>query len=71
MIQGDDPPRDRTGELRQLGFPNRELGPVQMTTDTALGVTKLVVEAKSGSFIDAIRSLLTIDGTSYRETGRY
>ncbi|KAI0356958.1 DUF431-domain-containing protein [Trametes cingulata] len=43
-ILGDDPPRDRTGELRVLGFPGRHLGPVQMTTDTALGVTKIVVE---------------------------
>ncbi|KDQ13761.1 hypothetical protein BOTBODRAFT_33200 [Botryobasidium botryosum FD-172 SS1] len=42
-ILGDDPPRDRTSELRVLGFPNRHLGPVQMTTDTALGVTKRVV----------------------------
>ena len=41
---GDDPPRDRTAELRVLGFPTRHLGPVQMTTDTALGVTKRVVE---------------------------
>ncbi|KAG2340418.1 hypothetical protein BDR05DRAFT_966944 [Suillus weaverae] len=38
----DDPPRDRTSELRQLGFPSRHLGPMQMTTDTALGVTKRV-----------------------------
>jgi len=45
-ILGDDPPRDRTSELRVLGFPSRHLGPVQMTTDTALGVTKLVVEDK-------------------------
>lgn len=45
-ILGDDPPRDRTGELRVLGFPTRHLGPVQMTTDTALGVTKLVVQDK-------------------------
>ncbi|KAH6903284.1 SAM-dependent RNA methyltransferase [Coprinopsis sp. MPI-PUGE-AT-0042] len=45
-ILGDDPPRDRTGELRKLGFPNRRLGPVQMTTDTALGVTKIVVADK-------------------------
>ena len=45
-ILGDDPPRDRTGELRVLGFPNRHLGPVQMTTDTALGVTKKVVVDK-------------------------
>ncbi|OCH94637.1 DUF431-domain-containing protein [Obba rivulosa] len=45
-ILGDDPPRDRTGELRVLGFPTRHLGPIQMTTDTALGVTKLVVQDK-------------------------
>jgi len=45
-ILGDDPPRDRTSELRALGFPRRHLGPVQMTTDTALGVTKLVVQDK-------------------------
>ncbi|KAK4054415.1 hypothetical protein OIV83_000909 [Microbotryomycetes sp. JL201] len=40
-ILGDDPPR---GELRKLGFTGRRLGPVQMTTDTALGVTKLIVQ---------------------------
>ncbi|KAH0578737.1 hypothetical protein H2248_003862 [Termitomyces sp. 'cryptogamus'] len=45
-ILGDDPPRDRTGELRVMGFPTRHLGPVQMTTDTALGVTKLVLKDK-------------------------
>ncbi|KAF9456733.1 SAM-dependent RNA methyltransferase [Collybia nuda] len=43
-ILGDDPPRDRTAELRVLGFQTRHLGPVQMTTDTALGVTKIVVD---------------------------
>ena len=43
-ILGDDPPRDRTASLRLLGFPGRHLGPVQMSTDTALGVTKRVVE---------------------------
>lgn len=37
-------PPDRTGELRRLGFPSRHLGPIQMTTDTALGVTKIVVQ---------------------------
>jgi len=42
-ILGDDPPRDRTAELRVMGFPTRHLGPIQMTTDTALGVTKKVV----------------------------
>ncbi|BGP55825.1 hypothetical protein JCM8202v2_003432 [Rhodotorula sphaerocarpa] len=43
-ILGDDPPRDRTGILRAKGFPGRHLGPIQMTTDTALGVTSLVVQ---------------------------
>lgn len=47
-ILGDDPPRDRTAELRKLGFEGRHLGSVQMTTDTALGVTKIVVEDKGG-----------------------
>ncbi|CAO3637351.1 unnamed protein product [Cunninghamella blakesleeana] len=45
-ILGDDPPRDRTGELRKLGFEGRRLGPVQMTTDTALNVTRKVVEER-------------------------
>ena len=40
FMVGDDPPRDRTSELRSLGFPSRRLGPVQMTTDTALGVSQ-------------------------------
>ena len=47
-ILGDDPPRDRTKELRKLGFPSRHLGEVQMTTDTAVGVTKIVVEDGGG-----------------------
>jgi Predicted SAM-dependent RNA methyltransferase len=47
---GDDPPRDRTAQLRALGFPSRHLGPVQMTTDTALGVTKMVVQDKGFLF---------------------
>ncbi|KAI2627433.1 DUF431-domain-containing protein [Hypomontagnella submonticulosa] len=44
-ILGDDPPRvDRTSELRKKGFKGRRLGPVQMTTDTAVRVTRMVVE---------------------------
>ncbi|PLW41529.1 hypothetical protein PCASD_09968 [Puccinia coronata f. sp. avenae] len=43
-ILGDDPPRDRTAELRLCGFPSRHLGPIQMTTDTALAVTKKIVQ---------------------------
>ncbi|KAH6655587.1 SAM-dependent RNA methyltransferase [Truncatella angustata] len=43
-ILGDDPPRDRTSELRKKGFTGRRLGPVQMTTDTAVRVTRMVIE---------------------------
>ncbi|KAI0601642.1 SAM-dependent RNA methyltransferase [Biscogniauxia sp. FL1348] len=43
-ILGDDPPRDRTSELRKKGFAGRRLGPVQMTTDTAVRVTRMVIE---------------------------
>ncbi|OAL34781.1 hypothetical protein AYO20_05976 [Fonsecaea nubica] len=42
-ILGDDPPRDRTSELRKKGFSGRRLGPVQMTTDTAVRVTRTVI----------------------------
>ncbi|CZT17412.1 related to DUF431 domain protein [Ramularia collo-cygni] len=43
-ILGDDPPRDRTADLRKLGFPGRRLGPEQMTTDTAVRTTRMVVQ---------------------------
>ncbi|KAL4785084.1 SAM-dependent RNA methyltransferase [Aspergillus varians] len=42
-ILGDDPPRDRTAELRKKGYEGRRLGPVQMTTDTAVRVTRMIV----------------------------
>ncbi|KAI9102636.1 SAM-dependent RNA methyltransferase [Phlyctochytrium arcticum] len=45
-ILGDDPPRDRTSELRRQGFTTRHLGPVQMTTDTAVLVARKVIEEK-------------------------
>jgi len=45
-ILGDDPPRDRTSELRKKGFVGRRLGPKQMTTDTAVRVTRLIVQEK-------------------------
>ncbi|KAK0635868.1 SAM-dependent RNA methyltransferase [Bombardia bombarda] len=45
-ILGDDPPRDRTKELRVKGFEGRRLGPMQMTTDTAVRVTRMVAEGK-------------------------
>ena len=41
--------KDRTGELRKLGFPGRRLGTEQMTTDTAARVTRMVVQDKSTS----------------------
>jgi ribosome biogenesis SPOUT family RNA methylase Rps3 len=46
-ILGDDPPQDRTGILRKMGYATRHLGPVQMTTDTAVLVTKQVLERKT------------------------
>ncbi|KAA8917161.1 hypothetical protein TRICI_000685 [Trichomonascus ciferrii] len=46
-ILGDHPPRDRTGELRKKGFEGRHLGKVQMTTDTAVRVTKMVADKKT------------------------
>lgn len=46
-ILGDHPPRDRTGELRRkYGFEGRRLGSKQMTTDTAVRVTQLIVKDK-------------------------
>ncbi|RHZ66209.1 SAM-dependent methyltransferase [Aspergillus thermomutatus] len=45
-ILGDDPPRDRTSELRKKGYVGRRLGPKQMTTDTAVRVTRVVVQEK-------------------------
>jgi len=43
-ILGDDPPRDRTSELRKKGYERRRLGPKQMTTDTAVRVTRMIVQ---------------------------
>ena len=47
LLIGDDPPRDRTSELRKKGFTGRRLGPKQMTTDTAVRVTRIVVLEQS------------------------
>ncbi|KAH7094559.1 SAM-dependent RNA methyltransferase [Paraphoma chrysanthemicola] len=46
-ILGDDPPRDRTSELRKKGYQGRRLGPVQMTTDTAVRVTRIIVQDRT------------------------
>lgn len=63
-ILGDDPPRDRTGELRKLGFEGRHLGATQMTTDTAVGVTKIVVEDGGESTI--YLPIQVVEGSSGR-----
>lgn len=55
-ILGDHPPRDRTSEIKSQ-YPNlvvgRRLGNKQMTTDTAVRTTQLIVEKKVG--LDKIR----------------
>jgi ribosome biogenesis SPOUT family RNA methylase Rps3 len=45
---------DRTSELRKKGFEGRRLGPKQMTTDTAVRVTRMVVQEKG--MTSALRS---------------
>ncbi|CAZ79330.1 unnamed protein product [Tuber melanosporum] len=35
---------DRTAELRKYGYQGRQLGKLQMTTDTAVRVTRMVIE---------------------------
>lgn len=40
---------DRTSELRKKGYAGRRLGPVQMTTDTAVRVTRMVIEEQCKS----------------------
>lgn len=37
---------DRTSELRHRGYIGRRLGPKQMTTDTAVRVTRMVAQEK-------------------------
>ena len=38
--------KDRTSELRVKGFTGRRLGPIQMTTDTAVRVTRTIIQDK-------------------------
>lgn len=38
---------DRTSELRKRGFAGRRLGPVQMTTDTAVRVTRMIIQGQT------------------------
>jgi ribosome biogenesis SPOUT family RNA methylase Rps3 len=43
-ILGDDPPQDRTSILRKMGFERRNLGKIQMTTDTAVLTAQKIVQ---------------------------
>lgn len=63
-ILGDEPPRDRTAELRAKGFVGRRLGLEQMTTDTAARVTRMVVQKKSAYLALHATDLLTVSSTS-------
>ena len=50
---------DRTAELRMKGFEGRRLGNMQMTTDTAVRVTRMIIQDKSmlrPSPLDSARS---------------
>jgi ribosome biogenesis SPOUT family RNA methylase Rps3 len=51
-ILGDHPPKDRTSYLRAEGFDTRHLGAIQMSTDTAVLTSKLILEC--GISIDKI-----------------
>jgi ribosome biogenesis SPOUT family RNA methylase Rps3 len=52
-ILGDDPPRERTKEelTRFLSYPAFNLGKDQMSTDTAVIVTKLICDGKNLSHL--------------------
>lgn len=45
-ILGDHPPQDRTKELRNEGFELRKLTKIQMSTDTAVLASKIIMYDK-------------------------
>ena len=49
MVVATDTGADRTAELRKMGYTGRNLRKLQMTTDTAVRVTRMVVEGKRKS----------------------
>ena len=49
---------DRTSELRKKGFEGRRLGPKQMTTDTAVRVTRTIVKEKGKTALKAMEAKL-------------
>jgi len=54
---------DRTSELRKKGYEGRRLGPVQMTTDTAVRVTRICVQDRSTIFLPACKLQLTLSSS--------
>lgn len=70
-ILGDIPSKDRTSYLRSEGFQSRHLGEMQMSTDTALLTTKLIIEngleMKNIPFIDEPEFFKDETKTGYEE----
>jgi len=73
-ILGDNPPKKRTEKLTtQLDVPTRNLGPKQMSTDTAVFVTKKISEGKKPEefhFVDEME-IEVAEGESYSLPFRY
>jgi ribosome biogenesis SPOUT family RNA methylase Rps3 len=59
---------DRTAELRKYGYAGRNLRKLQMTTDTAARVTRIVVEEKSIPTPSPVTNAARADA-GYREAG--
>lgn len=53
---------DRTSELRKKGYVGRRLGPKQMTTDTAVRVTRMVVHEKGESIVNSQLTMMINQG---------
>ncbi len=53
-VLGDHPPRGRTGEAltRNMDCPTRNLGPMQMSTDTAVLAASMLLEGRQPEYVD-------------------
>ncbi|KAF3385316.1 Protein arginine N-methyltransferase SFM1 [Penicillium rolfsii] len=56
---------DRTSELRKKGYIGRRLGPKQMTTDTAVRVTRMVVHERGTWLMNAPPHIVPLEKISY------
>jgi ribosome biogenesis SPOUT family RNA methylase Rps3 len=74
-ILGDIPSQDRTSFLRAMGFTTRHLGPIQMTTDTAVLVSQQVLENRLPlseiNYIDSPEIMLSKKESVIMEGFRY